>query len=133
MALGATVFTIGFPHSDVMGVQPKLANGVISSTTGVRDDAASYQISVPVQAGNSGGPLLDMNGQVVGIVAAKLRAERMFEATGDLTENVNYAIKSAFIAELVGVGSTGPEASPRSLEALANEVQPSVVRIVATR
>ncbi|MCC6561252.1 MAG: trypsin-like peptidase domain-containing protein, partial [Xanthomonadales bacterium] len=133
MGLGAAVFTIGFPHSDVMGFRPKLANGVIASTTGVQDDVASYQISVPVQAGNSGGPLLDMSGQVVGIVAAKLRAERMYATTGDLTENVNYAIKANFIAELIGVGSGVAQAGPQSLEALASEIQPSVVRIVATR
>ena len=131
LALGATVFTIGFPHAEVMGVRPKLANGVISATSGVLDDESTYQISVPVQAGNSGGPLLDMDGRVAGVVAAKLNAERMLEATGDLTENVNYAVKSVYVAKLLREIAGDSESAGKSLEALADEVQPSIVRIVA--
>lgn len=127
---GASVFTIGFPHSDVMGVKPKLSNGVISSTSGVQDDASSYQISVPVQAGNSGGPLLDMDGAVVGIVSSKLRAGRMYEKTGDLTENVNYAVKSSFVTPLLGDQKDAAPPGPGSLETLARVVEPSIVRIV---
>lgn len=127
--LGTEVFTIGFPHADVMGVKPKLSNGVIASTSGMRDDPSQYQISVPVQAGNSGGPLLDMQGEVVGVIAAKLRANRMLERTGDLTENVNYAVKSSRLLNLLGGRSEGA-GSGGSLEALARHVEASLVRIV---
>lgn len=133
LPLGAAVFTIGFPHAEVMGVRPKLANGVISATSGILDDEAMYQISVPVQAGNSGGPLLDMDGRVVGVVAAKLDAGRMRESTGDLTENVNYAIKSLYVTGLLRNVADDAASNSRSLEALANEVQPSIVRIVAEK
>jgi S1-C subfamily serine protease len=129
-ALGAAVFTIGFPHAGLMGVKPKLSNGVISSTAGIQDDPSSYQISLPVQAGNSGGPLLDMNGAVVGMISSKLRAGHMLERTGDLTENVNYAVKSSHIAAaLRGIG--GAQAgSAGTLEQLAATAEVSVVRIV---
>nr|WP_282452619.1 trypsin-like peptidase domain-containing protein [Lysobacter sp. CAU 1642] len=129
VGIGTAVFTIGFPHANVMGVKPKLSNGVISSTAGLRDDPSQYQISVPVQAGNSGGPLLDMQGRVVGIVAAKLRANNMLRNTGDLTENVNYAIKSTRLAGMLSGVADGETASA-SLEQLAGAAGPSVVRIV---
>lgn len=101
VGLGADVFTIGFPQPDLMGVEPKLSVGVISSTSGIQDDIRTYQISVPVQAGNSGGPLVDSSGVVVGIVASKLNAAKVFEWTGDLPQNVNYAVKSTYLSRLI--------------------------------
>src|SRR5207245_863278 len=67
--LGQAVFTIGFPNPDWQGVQPKLTKGEISSLAGMRDDPRHFQISVATQPGNSGGPLVDERGNVVGIVA----------------------------------------------------------------
>jgi S1-C subfamily serine protease len=61
------------------------------------DDARYFQISVPVQPGNSGGALVDERGNVVGIVAARLNAVAALDATGALPENVNYAVKSSFL------------------------------------
>lgn len=132
VGIGTAVFTIGFPHAQTMGVRPKLSDGVVSSTAGLRDDPSQYQISVPVQAGNSGGPLVDMQGRVIGVVAAKLRANNMLRATGDLTENVNYAVKAGRLRTILGAseppGAAG--AGSRSLDVLAKEVEASVVRIV---
>jgi S1-C subfamily serine protease len=94
--LGEAVFTIGFPDPGLQGWQPKLTRGEISSLSGMQDDPDNFQISVPVQPGNSGGALVDERGNVVGIVAAKLKgsvAELL--ATGVLPENVNYAVKSS--------------------------------------
>jgi S1-C subfamily serine protease len=91
--LGEEVFTIGFPHPDFMGFSPKYTSGVISSKHGLGDDPMSYQISVPIQGGNSGGPLINKRGEVVGIVVSKLRAFDIFLQTGDVSENVNYAVK----------------------------------------
>lgn len=92
---GEAVFTIGFPDPVWQGWQPKLTRGEISSLSGLRDDTNGYQISVPIQPGNSGGALLDEHGNVVGIVAAKLKVSVALAATGSLPENVNYAIKSS--------------------------------------
>jgi len=55
--IGDKVFTIGYPHPTTMGAKPKLTDGVISATSGLNDDPRIYQISVPLQSGNSGGPL----------------------------------------------------------------------------
>ncbi|MGA3283972.1 MAG: tetratricopeptide repeat-containing serine protease family protein [Verrucomicrobiota bacterium] len=95
--LGSTVATIGFPDIGLQGFAPKLAKGEIASLSGAVDDARYFQISVPVQPGNSGGALVDERGNVVGIVSAKLDAAAALASSGALPENVNYAVKSSFL------------------------------------
>jgi uncharacterized protein len=95
--LGGTVATVGFPDIGLQGFAPKLAKGEIASLAGAADDPRYFQISLPVQPGNSGGALVDARGNVVGIVAAKLDAKVALEATGALPENVNYAVKSSLL------------------------------------
>jgi len=101
VSLGEAVFTIGFPRPDLQGWQPKLTRGEISSLTGMQDNPDDYQISVPVQPGNSGGALLDEHGNVVGIVSATLRASEADVKEGIAPENVNYAIKSSCAKTLI--------------------------------
>jgi S1-C subfamily serine protease len=95
--LGGTVATVGFPNIGLQGFAPKLAKGEIASLSGAGDDARYFQISVPVQPGNSGGALVDERGNVVGVVSAKLNAKAALESSGSLPENVNYAVKSSFL------------------------------------
>ena len=85
--LGSTAATVGFPKPDLQGFAPKLTKGEVSSLAGVQDDARRFQISVPVQPGNSGGALVDERGNVIGVVVATFR---------DL-QNVNYAVKSSYL------------------------------------
>ena len=92
---GEGVFTIGYPDPVLQGWQPKLTRGEISSLSGVQDDTNYYQISVPIQPGNSGGALLDEHGNVVGIVARTLKESAALAVTGTLAQNVNYAIKGS--------------------------------------
>jgi S1-C subfamily serine protease len=116
--LGQPVFTIGFPNPDMQGVEPKLTRGEISSLAGMKDDPRHFQISVPVQPGNSGGPLVDLNGNVVGVVSMRLGDFRALKLTGALPQNVNYAIKSSIIN---GVVQTVPEAASKLKSAEAKE------------
>lgn len=95
--LGAGVFTIGFPNPDVQGVEPKLTRGEISSLAGIRDNPRCFQISVPVQPGNSGGALVDESGNVVGVVTAKLDDVATYKSSGSFPQNVNYAIKGNLV------------------------------------
>ena len=99
--LGEPVFTIGFPNIDVQGLAPKYTDGKISSISGIQDDKAQYQISVPVQPGNSGGPLCDNNGEVVGVVVSRLNDMAMLRAESALPQNVNYAVKSYYVGQLL--------------------------------
>lgn len=97
VSLGDTVATVGFPDPGLQGFLPKLVKGEISALAGTQDNPRYFQISLPVQPGNSGGALVDEQGNVVGIVAAKLDAATALAASGALPENVNYAIKSSFL------------------------------------
>jgi S1-C subfamily serine protease len=96
--LGQPVFTIGFPNTQLQGTEPKLTRGEISSTSGLQDDPTSFQISVPVQPGNSGGPLLTEAGEVAGLITSRLSDRVALRSSGALPQTVNYAVKSAFIA-----------------------------------
>lgn len=78
-----------------MGTEVKFTDGKISSKTGIQGDVTVYQISVPIQPGNSGGPLFDNQGNLVGITSSGLNRD-YFKA-----ENVNYAIKSSYLKSLI--------------------------------
>ena len=96
--LGEGVEAFGFPHSDLLSTSGNFTLGNVAALTGLHDDSRYLQVTVPVQAGNSGGPLLDGSGNLVGVVSAKLDAVKMAMASGDLPQNVNFAVKSAVVA-----------------------------------
>jgi S1-C subfamily serine protease len=91
--LGQQVFTLGFPATSILGDDTKFTEGSISSLSGVMGDASFFQMSVPVQPGNSGGPVVNLNGEVVGVVAATAAVEAFYSSTGALPQNVNWASK----------------------------------------
>ena len=99
--LGDKVFTIGFPMSNILGQQPRYSEGVINSLAGVGDDPKAFQISIPIQSGNSGGPLFNQKGEVVGIVSSSLDSANTFQIFGNAPQNVNFAIKSTFVKNLL--------------------------------
>ena len=89
--VGEEVFILGYPLTSTMGEEIKLTTGVVSSKTGFQGDVSMYQTSAPIQPGNSGGPLFDSKGNVIGIVSAKHVG----------AENVGYAIKSSYLRNLM--------------------------------
>ena len=99
--LGARVFTVGFPHVDIQGTSPKMTRGEISSNSGMKDDPTCWQVSVPVQMGNSGGGLFDDAGNVIGVIVGKVDAVTSAMRAGDSFQNVNYAVKGEYLAPLV--------------------------------
>lgn len=124
---GHEVFTVGFPNVGLQGFAPKLSMGIIASLSGARDDFRSFQISNPIQPGNSGGALLDDKGNVIGVVTAKLSQAAAVATTGTLAENVNYAVKSSF---LLGFLEAMPEVMaklrrPQTKELKSSEVSAS--------
>jgi len=134
--VGEQVFTVGYPHPDLMGIEPKLTQGIVNARTGITNDPRTYQISVPIQGGNSGGPLINMRGEVVGVTTSKLSAAKVFKWTGDLPQNVNYAIKSGYVQILLS--SIDPVTSVSvlpvmkgSLAGLAKRIEGSVLMVIA--
>jgi S1-C subfamily serine protease len=134
--LGDGVFTIGFPNPDLQGVEPKLTRGEISSMAGVRDNPGYFQISVPVQPGNSGGALVDECGNVVGVVNARLDDVAAFKSSGAFPQNVNYAVKGGLLWKFL---KTVPELSTkfkaqskvRDREAASDAAERAAVLVIA--
>jgi S1-C subfamily serine protease len=92
--LGSSVFTVGYPRPTMQGVEPKFTDGTVSSLKGALDDATNYQISVPVQPGNSGGALVHLqSGWVIGVIRSQIDPT--------VAQNVNYAIKSTTVRTLL--------------------------------
>lgn len=99
--IGERVIVIGFPLPDQMGAKAKLTTGDISALSGIVDDPRFYQFSAPVQPGNSGGPLLNSSGEVVGIVTSKLDQISVAKTFGFIPEGVNYAVKIAYLRPML--------------------------------
>ncbi|GAB4200819.1 MAG: hypothetical protein Fur0023_04570 [Bacteroidia bacterium] len=89
--VGEEVFVIGYPEADKLGTEPKFVDGKISALSGVQDDMSSYQLTTPVYPGNSGSPLFNKNGEIIGVINAKFKS-------GD---NVSYAIKKTALINLL--------------------------------
>jgi S1-C subfamily serine protease len=94
---GDDIITVGFPLGSVLGSDQKVTKGNISSMTGIDNDTSMLQFSAPIQPGNSGGPLLDNSGNVIGVVSGKLSDMGTLKATGSLPQNVNFAIKNQVV------------------------------------
>lgn len=99
--LGESVATVGFPNPSLQGFAPKVTRGDVSSVAGPADDPRFFQVSVPVQPGNSGGPLLDTKGNAVGVVCGELLPGLALSKSGSLPQNVNYAVKSSLLVGLI--------------------------------
>lgn len=99
---GEDVFILGYPLKDVMGEEVKLTTGVVSSKTGYQGSISSYQVSAAAQPGNSGGPLFDKNGNLLGVVNAKIGS----------AENVTYGVKVNYVKALLEM-TDSPAASDR--------------------
>jgi S1-C subfamily serine protease len=121
VGLGDPVYAIGYPISEVMGQNPKYSNGSINSKSGMGDDMVHYQISVPVQPGNSGSPLFNGSGDVVGIVVATLTE----------TQNVNYAIKSDYLINLTEMLPEVPAMGIKSRKPAPDQIGQFVCLLIA--
>jgi len=94
LRLGESVVAFGFPLTGSLSMEGNLTTGNVSALAGLGDDPKYLQITAPVQPGNSGGPLLDESGNLIGVITAKLDAMAIAKRTGDIPQNVNFAIKT---------------------------------------
>lgn len=109
---GDRVFTMGFPVSSLLGQEPKYTEGVISALSGVHGAASLLQITVPIQPGNSGGPLVNERGEVVGIITSTAAISRFIKESGTLPQNVNWAVKADYLRLMIDL----PEAQQTDLD-----------------
>jgi len=127
--MGDKVFTIGFPMSSILGQEAKYSDGVVSALSGLKDASSFLQITVPIQPGNSGGPLVNEKGEVVGIITSTAAILPFIRESGTLPQNINWAVKADYLRPLIEL----PEMKPAELnrEQLINHVKESMVFIEA--
>jgi S1-C subfamily serine protease len=135
--LGEPVVVVGFPLWGLLAASASVTTGTVSALAGPGNDSRLLQISAPVQPGNSGGPLLDEGGRVIGVVVSKLDTLKVAEITGDLPQNVNFAISGAVVrAFLEGQGvayTTAASTKPLSTTEIAEAARSFTVVVECWR
>lgn len=134
---GEEVFTLGYPLIQLQGQEQKATFGRVNALSGIKDDIRFAQIDVSIQPGNSGGPLFNNKGQVVGVVTATLDQMVALKASGSLPQNVNFAVKVDYVLPLLRMAlkdqelKTGGGDGVQDIPKLVNKLESSVVLIVA--
>lgn len=132
---GEEVVAIGFPLYGMVSTHPNITTGTISSAVGLGDDTRLIQTTAPVQPGNSGGPLLDISGNVVGVVVSKLDALAVVKATGDIPQNINFAIRTPLVKSFLEINEVAfhSDESQQDLKVVevGDKALPGVVLVMA--
>jgi S1-C subfamily serine protease len=131
--LADNVVVAGFPLSGLLSSGLNVTTGAVSALAGPGDDRRLIQITAPVQPGNSGGPLLDASGNVVGVVVSKLDAVAVASVTGDIPQNVNFAISLGTLQAFLDANSidyqTRASSAPKSNADVAEVARAATVQI----
>ena len=99
---GDRVFTYGFPLVDLLGdAEPRYSEGVVNSLSGISNDPRLFQVSIPIQPGNSGGPVFNEKGELIGMATSSIDSVQTQKVFGTIPQNVNFAIKSSYIKSLL--------------------------------
>lgn len=109
---GESVTVIGYPLAGLLAQGANVTTGNVSALAGPRNDVRLIQITAPVQSGNSGGPLIDASGNVAGVVVSKLDTLKVAKATGEITQNVNFAINGTMLQTFLDSAGIQYKTSP---------------------
>jgi S1-C subfamily serine protease len=112
--LGERVLVAGYPYGDLFSNTIKVTGGMVSANKGMGDDSGQFQIDAAVQPGNSGGPIYDENGNIVGVVVAQLNKMKFAKNIGSIPENVNFGIKGSTVRQFLTSSGLPTKWSKRS-------------------
>jgi S1-C subfamily serine protease len=132
--LGEKVLVAGYPFGDVFSNTIKVTSGIVSATRGAGDDTGQFQLDAAVQPGNSGGPIYDSGGNIVGVVVSQLDKMKMAKTIGSMPENVNFGIKASTVKQfLISSGLPSKKAEQteeKSTEQLAEIAQNQALMVM---
>ena len=126
--LGESVVVVGFPLSGLLSSDAIVTSGIINALAGARNDRRQLQISAPMQPGNSGGPVFDGGGHIVGVAVASLNTMRLAQATGAIPENINFAVKGEEAKQFLAAHNIKIETSPAGKELSVAEIAEQALR-----
>jgi len=118
--LGEKVMVAGYPYGDIFSNTIKVSGGIVSASRGMGDDTGQFQMDAAVQPGNSGGPIYDENGNIVGVVVSQLNKLKVAKAIGSMPENVNFGIKASTVRQFLTSSGLPSKWSERNKE-LSNQ------------
>lgn len=98
---GEEIFVLGYPFAQILDNNLNFTHGIVSSLAGIKGDDRHFMVSAPVQPGNSGGPVLDRTGALIGTVVSRLDKLKTLRLAGDLPENINFAIRGRMMSEFM--------------------------------
>lgn len=106
------IYVAGYPFGNKISTSVKVTKGIISSLTGIGNNFSNIQIDAALQPGNSGGPILDEMGNIVGVAVAKLDIKKILDDYGVIPEDTNFGIKSNVVRSILDSnGVDGPQAN----------------------
>ncbi len=114
--LGEKILVAGYPFGDAFSNTIKVTTGVVSATRGAGDNSGQFQLDAAVQPGNSGGPIYDSGGNIVGVVVAQLDKLKMAKTIGSMPENVNFGIKASTVRQFLVASGLPSKNSERTDE-----------------
>ena len=124
---GEDILTLGYPSPGVQGIGQKATFGRVNALTGIKDDKRFIQVDLSVQPGNSGGPLLNLQGEVIGVVTSGLRRDQF--------QNVNYALKAEYVIRLLSDAGVavprGGKTHPMPMQEIVEMFEDSVMLVIA--
>jgi serine protease Do len=112
--LGEAVAAYGFPFRGLLSSSGNFTLGNVTSLTGMNDDTRLLQTSTPIQPGNSGGPLLDMSGSVIGVIVSQLNAMTMIQVADNIPQNVNFAIQTPMVVNFLTIKGVSPTTADKT-------------------
>lgn len=135
---GQEIAAFGFPLDGYLPAAGNISTGLLSALSGPGNNSSLIQISTPVQQGSSGGPVLNMSGEVVGVVVGKADAIRIAKVTGDILQNVNFAVSVGTLRgflEANRIEYSGPSllAFAKKPDALADEARKFTAKVECWR
>jgi S1-C subfamily serine protease len=131
---GRSAVVMGFPMADILGwQQPSLTEGIVSKASGFQDNPNTFMITSKMNKGNSGGPIFDRQGRLIGIAVAKLDIKAIYERKGTLPEDVNIGIKVSRLLSFLNKSGGGNQlmAPEVSLEELYQSMLSKIVLVAA--
>jgi len=120
--IGEEVMVAGYPLRGVLGGGLNIGKGTVSSLAGLGNDSRLLQVSAPVNGGNSGGPLLDRAGRVVGVIVSKVNAVKSAKLFGDIIQGANFAIKASIARSFLDMNDIRYEVTTFSKEQLPIDI-----------
>ena len=114
--LGEKIMVAGYPYGEGLSDTIKVTSGIVSATRGLGDNSAQFQLDAAVQSGNSGGPIYDSGGNIVGVVVSQLSKLKVAQGGDTLPENVNFGIKASAVKTFLNSSGLPSKVAQRSSE-----------------